>query len=87
MNILIGFLLGALCGIVPLAFGLLTKHKVLAIVSIVATAISGAAFELLDKSPFTAIGVAIIFVVFLFSKNKNKHAHHEDDHDEYMHDE
>lgn len=86
MNILIGFSLGALCGIVPLAFGLLTKHKILAIVSIVVTSLSGVVFELLEKSPFTAIGVAIIFIVFLFAKNKSKHAHNEDDHEEYMHD-
>ena len=87
MEILIGFFIGALCGIVPLAFGLLTKHKILAIVAIAATALSGAVFGLLQKSPFTAIGVAVIFVVFLFAKNKNKNTHDDDDHDIYMHDE
>ena len=87
MKILIGFFIGALCGIVPLAFGLLTKHKILAIVAIVATALSGAGFGVLEKSPFTAIGVAVIFVVVLFAKNKNKNAQHDDDHDIYMHDE
>jgi len=87
MKILIGFFVGALCGIVPLAFGLLTKHKILAIVSIIATALSGAGFGILEKSPFTAMGIAVIFVVILFAKNKNKHSQQDDDHDIYMHEE
>ena len=87
MDALVGFFVGALCGVLPLLFGLFTKHKVLAIVSIVVTAISGILFGMLAKSPFTAIGIAIIFVVLLFAKNKNKNTNHEEDHEEYLKDE
>ena len=86
-DVLVGFFIGALCGIIPLAFGLLTKHKILSIAAIIVTALSGAGFDLLEKTPFTAMGVAIIFIVIIFAKNKNKHDHHEEDHDIYMHDE
>ena len=86
-DVLVGFFIGALCGIIPLAFGLLTKHKILGIIAIIVTALSGVGFDLLEKSPFTAMGVAIIFLVFLFAKNKNKNTKHEEDHDVYMHDE
>ncbi len=86
MEILIGFFVGALCGLAPLAFGLLVKHKILGIIGIIASTISGVVFGLLDKSPFTSIGVAIVFVVFLFAKNKNSNSHHDDDHDIYTDD-
>ena len=87
MNVVIGIGIGVLCGIIPLIFGLVIKHKVLGIVAIVVSGLSGAAFELLEKSPFTAIGVAIIFLVFLFAKYKSKNANHEEDHEEYLNDE
>lgn len=87
MKILVGFFVGALCGAVPLAFGLLTKHKILAIVSIAVTALAGAGFGIIEKSPFTAIGVAIIFIIVILAKNKNKNNHTEEDHDIYLHDE
>lgn len=88
MDFLLGFFVGALCGIVPLLLGILTKHKILGIIGIVASALSGIIFALLDKSPFTAIGVAIVFAVAVFAKNKNKHSHGgHDDHDIYLGDE
>lgn len=87
MDILVGFFVGALCGVIPLVFGLLTKHKILAIVSIAVTALTGVGFGILEKSPFTAIGVAIIFIVVILAKNKNKNNHTEEDHDIYLHDE
>ncbi len=86
-DVLVGFFVGALCGIIPLAFGLLTKHKIIAIVSVAVTALSGVIFGLFQKSPFTAIGVAVIFIVLLFAKNKRNDAHHEEDHEHYLHDE
>ena len=89
MDILIGFFIGALCGLVPILFGFLTKHNVLGIVGIVTSALSGMVFALLDKSPFTAIGVAIVFAIAIFTKNKHKNTHHheQDDHDIYLGDE
>ncbi len=83
MDILIGFFIGALCGIIPLAYGLLTKNKWLGIVAIAVTSVFGILFGFLERSPFTSIGVAIVFVVILFAKNKNKNSHHEEDHDIY----
>jgi len=83
MHILIGFFVGALCGIIPLAYGLLTQNKWLAIVSVIVTSVFGIVFGILEKSPFTSIGVAIVFIVILFAKNKNKNSHHDEDHDIY----
>ncbi len=88
MDILLGFFVGALCGIVPLLFGLLTKHRILGIVGIASSAISGIIFALFEKSPFTAIGVATVFAIAIFAKNKNKNTPHDhDDHDIYLGDE
>lgn len=87
VNILLAFFIGVLCGLVPFAYGLLTKHKILAIVSLTVCALSGIGFQILDKSPFTAIGFAVIFIVFLFAKNKNQHSEAEDDEEDYLKDE
>ena len=88
LDILLGFFVGALCGIVPLLFGLLTKHKILGIIGIASSAVSGVIFALLDKSPFTSIGVAIVFAIAIFAKNKNKNSSDDkDDHDIYLGDE
>ena len=88
MDYLLGFFVGLLCGVVPLAVGLLTKHKLLGIVGVSSTVLSSMIFVLLDKSPFTSIGVALVFVIVIFTKNKNKDSHIEqDDHDIYLGDE
>jgi hypothetical protein len=42
-------------------------------------------FAALDKSPFTAIGISIVFIIALFSKHKRKKMHDDDtDNDENM---
>ncbi len=88
MKILIGFFVGLLCGIVPLIFGILSKSHIFGIVGIVVTALTGIIFSLLDKSPFTAIGIAIVFVIVLFARNKRRNAQHDqDDNDIFMDDE
>ena len=88
MDVLLGFFVGALCGVVPLFLGLLTKHNILGIAGIISSAASGVIFALIDKSPFTAIGVAIVYAIVIFAKNKNNNSTHEhDDHDIYFGDE
>ena len=87
LDVFIGIFIGALCGVIPFVYGWLTHHKALAIVAVVATVISGVIFVLLNKPPFTAIGVAIIFLVFIFAKNKNNHSENEENHEEYLNDE
>ena len=87
LDVFIGIFIGALCGVIPLVYGMLTQHRALAIVAVVSTVISGVVFVLLNKPPFTAIGIAIIFLVFIFAKNKNKHSEDEEDHEEYLNDE
>ncbi len=86
-DVFLGIFIGALCGVIPFVYGLISHHNALAIVAIVATIISGVIFVIFDKPPFTAIGVAIIFLVFLFAKNKNKHYKDNEDHEEYLNDE
>jgi len=83
LGIFLGFFIGALCGVVPLLFGILTKHRFLGIIGIVSSAISGIIFELFQKSPFTAIGVAFVFAIAIFAKNKNKNRPSHDDHDDH----
>ena len=85
---MLGLFVGILCAVIPFVFGLLTKHLVIGIVGAVFTIASGVVFELLEKSPFTAIGVALVFAIIIFTKNKNKHSHDDhDDHDIYFGDE
>ncbi len=88
IKVLVGFFVGALCGIVPLVFGLLSKMYLSSILGIVSTALSGIVFSVLDKSPFTSVGVAIVFLVIIFAQRKKKNADNDiDEHDEYMDDE
>ncbi len=88
-KILIGFFVGVMCGLIPLIFGLLTKSPIFGIIGIVSSALTGVLFSILGKSPFYAIGIALIFAVVLFAKNKNrkKHDDHHEDHGIYMDDE
>ena len=79
MEHLIGFAIGTLCGVVPLIFGLYTKHKILGVVGISVTALSGVLFVLFEKSPFTAIGVAAVFSIFNFASHKKKNQPEEED--------
>ncbi len=87
MDILIGLIIGVLCGIVPLIFGLIIKNNILGIAGLISSAISGIVFAILDKSPFTAIGISIVFIVFLFANYKKKNSHHDDyEHEEFFDD-
>ena len=87
-DILLGFFVGAMCGVVPLAFGLMTKHNPLAFIGLASSAVSGIIFSILEKSPFTAIGVALVFAIAIFAKNKHKNVDDDhDDHDIYLGDE
>ncbi len=83
-KIVLGFFVGVLCAMVPLIFGLLTKHKMLAIVGAVVTALSGVLFSALDKPPFTAIGIAVLFVVIIFGSIKKKNHKENDDEDDFF---
>lgn len=88
MRFVLGFFIGVLCGIIPLCYGLLTKAKFWGILGVIVTSISGILFELIGKSPFTAVGVAIAFVVSIFAKLRHDNAHNElDDDDTYFDDE
>ena len=87
MEYFLGFFIGLLCGVVPLAVGLLTKHKIMGIIGVLATVLSSIIFVLFDKSPFTSIGVALVFLIIIFTKNKNKNKDphsDQDDHDIYL---
>ena len=67
-KILIGFFVGFLCGLIPLAYGIISKKKILAISGIAASAITGVLLSLIDKSPFTAMIMALLVVTILFAK-------------------
>lgn len=71
-KIIIGFFVGVLCGIVPLCFGFLKKNRIIGIIGAVASAAAGTLFNVLDKPPFTALFVAILFVVIIIANNKRK---------------
>ena len=80
-KIIVGFFVGFLCGVIPLIYGLLSKNRALAIGGIAASAVAGLLFNLLDKSPFSAIVVAILFVIIIIANNKRRRklAQDEDD--------
>lgn len=79
-KILLGFFVGLLCGLVPLIYGFLTNKRIFGIVGIAVTAVSGIVFSILDKSPFTAMVIAALFLLFNFADNK-RHSKHKDDTD------
>ena len=83
-KIMIGFFVGLLCGVIPMVLGFLTKHKIIGIVGIAVTIVFGILFSALNKSPFTAIGVAILFAIIIFLSNRNKHRIHEDEDDDFF---
>ena len=85
-KIMVGFFVGLLCGVIPLVLGFLTKHKIIGLVGIAVTVGFGILFSTLEKSPFTAVGVAILFAIIIFLSNRNKHRLHEDDEDEFLND-
>ena len=81
-KILLGFFVGLLCGLVPLIYGFLTNHRISGIVGIIATILAGVLFSLLDKSPFTVLVVAILFILFnIANKKRNSHSNDEIDSD------
>ncbi len=79
-KIMLGFFVGILCGLVPLIYGLLTNKRVSGIIGISATAVSGIIFSILDKSPFTAMVIAALFILFNIAESK-RHSKHKDDTD------
>ena len=81
-KILLGFFVGLLCGLIPLIYGFLTNHRISGIVGIIATILAGVLFSLLDKSPFTALVVAILFILFnIANKKRSSHSNDEIDSD------
>lgn len=71
-KIIVGFFVGVLCGVIPLIFGFLKDQKLLGIVGIIVSAGAGALFNALDKSPFSAFVVAILFILIIIAINKRR---------------
>lgn len=82
LKIIIGFFVGVLCGIVPLCFGFLKNSKFLGIAGILVSAGAGALFNALDKSPFSALVVAILFIFIIIADNKRRSANASNDNNE-----
>lgn len=78
-KILLGFFVGFLCGLIPLVYGIISKHKTVSFIGLIASSATGALFSLANKSPFTAMIMSLIFVIFLFSMNKKETEHHDDE--------
>ncbi len=81
-KMILGFFVGILCGLVPFIYGFIKANRKLAAVSIILTALSGLLFSVLDKSPFSAFVVAIMFVVINIASNKRKSLHNQDDNED-----
>ena len=81
-KIIVGFFVGLLCGLDPLIYGLLSKHRALAVGGIAAAALAGALFNFLDKSPFSAMVVAILFVIIIIANNKRRSKLMQEDEDD-----
>ena len=79
-RILVGLFIGLLCGLVPLIYGLLTKHKLSSIISFVLTALMGVVFAYIEESPFSAIVVSMLFILIsVAEKKKHSKSNHSDD--------
>lgn len=79
-KILLGFFVGLLCGLIPLIYGILTAHRTLGIIGAAATSLTGVLFSILEKSPFTALVVAALFILFSIA-NKKRNSHSDDEFD------
>ena len=78
-KIIIGFFVGLLCGIVPLCFGFLKNSKALGIVGVIFSVGAGILFNALDKSPFSALVVAVLFIFIIIARNKSLSSNENDD--------
>ena len=78
-KLILGFFVGILCGLIPFIYGFIKTNRKLAIIAIVSTALSGMLFSLLEKSPFSAFVVAILFVVIIIASNKHRARHNHDE--------
>ena len=86
-KIALGFFVGVLCGLVPLIYGIIKKSHKLAVLGILLSALCGSLFSFLDKSPFSAFVVAILFVVIIIANQKhNAHRNSEDEDDDFDND-
>ena len=86
-KILLGFFVGILCGIIPMAYCLIKKQKIAAIIGLLVVIFSGILFSALDKSPFIAFVVSALFILIIIANNKrNKNEEEEDntDNDDFL---
>ena len=81
-KIIVGFFVGILCGIIPLFFGFFNKSKFLGVLGTLASAGAGILFNVLDKSPFSALVVAVLFVFIIIVNMKRLSHKNEDDDDD-----
>lgn len=81
-KILLGFFVGALCGLIPLIHGILIYHKLNAIIGMVTSSLTGVLFSVLNKSPFTSMVVAILFVVINIAALKRKEKNEQNNNDD-----
>ncbi len=84
-NILIGLFAGLLCGLIPLIYGILRKATLWAIIGLSITVAGGVLFSVFGKSPFNAIVIGVLFILFIVAeqKRKSKHEEEHEEHDEY----
>ncbi len=87
IKILIGLFVGTLCGMIPLIFGLLSKIRVLSIVGMILSSVSGMIFSIIDKSPFISIAVSIVFLVLIFAQHRKNQSFEDIDENEDFFDE
>ena len=78
IKILIGLIIGALCGVIPLLYGFFKHDLIIGILGILASIGTAITFYCMNKSPFIAIAVSLMFVLIIVVKNKND-MHHEHD--------
>ncbi len=78
-KIIIGFFIGLLCGVVPLLYGLLNGNKLYAFIGMAASAVTGVLFSVFEKSPFSAIVVAVLVVLVMIAQKKRKQQEEDSD--------
>ena len=86
-KIALGFFVGVLCGLIPMIYGTIKKSYKLAVLGTVLSALCGSLFSFLDKSPFSAFVVAILFVIIIIANQKhNAHRDSEENDDDFYND-
>ncbi len=67
-----GFMVGLLCGLIPLVLGFLVNRTFIGLLGTLCSAIGAALYANMGKSPWTSLAIAVLFVLFIVLSARKK---------------